>query len=182
MLFFIAETSVTQRLIFIDCFSTKNGVHLCCSLPPTPDPITLGDDIIANSSTHHTRGGGMYVLWHHQAWAKDGLRTMAALPGRVNGGMGGLGLLSHPFSGRRSFAFPAPAWLLQHCLLMGWEILQSLWVRATLSAGCFLIGSAEKQHIHTLTFRAFSRGFYPKRLIISTFVRRRWNSISLSVQ
>ena len=35
----------------------------------------------------------------------------------------------------------------------------------------------------SFTFRAFSRRFYPKRLIISTFVRRkRHNNISLTVQ
>jgi hypothetical protein len=32
------------------------------------------------------------------------------------------------------------------------------------------------------TFRAFARRFYPKRLSISTFVRRRNDNISLSVQ
>ena len=34
----------------------------------------------------------------------------------------------------------------------------------------------------TFTLRAFGRCFYPKRLTISTFVRRRNNNISLSVQ
>ena len=35
----------------------------------------------------------------------------------------------------------------------------------------------------TFTFRAFSRRFYPERLTISTFVRRkRNNNLSLSVQ
>ena len=36
--------------------------------------------------------------------------------------------------------------------------------------------------IFTFTFRAFSRHFYPQRLTIRTFVRRRWNNILLSVQ
>ena len=34
----------------------------------------------------------------------------------------------------------------------------------------------------SITFRAFSRCFYPKRLTISAFVRRKGNNISLSVQ
>ena len=36
--------------------------------------------------------------------------------------------------------------------------------------------------IFTFTFRAFSRRFYPKRLTISIFLRRKKNDISLSVQ